>query len=79
MVELIFCFLLEIPDSFFHLAVLEASIHSIVRYHMDLLREFLLECVVCEAAIVCMAMLDSKHVRPAVSLKNLLCFYRLFL
>ena len=75
MVELLPFLLLEIPNLFFHLAVLEVSIHYTVRYCLDFLCDCLLEGVVCKAAIFCVVMLDTSHVRPGVSLKHLLCFY----
>ena len=72
MVGSLTCLLLDIPDSFFRLDVLEVRINSTVRYCLDFLSDCMLE------AIVCMVMFDFNPVRPGVSLKHLLWFYRIF-
>ena len=46
MVKLISYLLLEVPDLFFRLAVLEVSVHSIVSYRLAFLLDCLLEGVV---------------------------------
>ena len=58
MVKLLSFLLLEVPDSFFCLNVLEVSIHFKVSSCLALLFDCLLEGVVCESAVVCMLMLD---------------------
>ena len=77
-VELLPWSLLDIPDSFFYLAILEVSIHSTVGNFLVFLIYWLLEGVVCKSSIVSMVRFDFYPVRPGVSLKHFLCFYRFF-
>ena len=77
MMKLIYCLLLEVPDSFFCLIVLEVSIHSTVRYFLAFYFDCLLEGVVYKAAVVSGKMIDIYNVSPGLSLKCLIRLYYL--